>query len=131
MEIVFAFIALAFITGALCGALFTYLVLQCCHTSKSISVSVDKDFCHFSEQNCESGSANIDQDFYRYLANGYKENWIYIVSDERRGYHAKADCQTTNRTNPSLFRWYRLCKICGYTLHCDTTSKSHAAKKLE
>ena len=124
MEIVFAFIALAFITGAVCGALFTYLVLQCCHTSKPVP-------SHFSEQHYESGSANTDKDFYRYLSTGYKENWIYIVSDERRVYHVKTDCRTTNRTNPSSFRWYRLCKVCGYTLHCDTTTKSQAAKKLE
>ena len=131
MEIVLVIIALAFGTGVLLGALLTYFAIQCCRPSKAISVPVNEDFGHFSEQNYESGSANMDQDFYRYLANDYKENWITIVSDDRRVYHAKTDCRTTKRTNPSLFRRYRLCKICGYALHCDTTAKSHADKKSD
>ena len=136
MDIVFVIIALAFGTGAVFGALFTYFAIQCCRPSKATAVSVNKDVNPPSEQNYESGSANMDQDFYRYLANDYKENWITIVSDDRGVYHTKTDCRTTKRTNPSLFRRYRLCKVCGYAVHCDATSNcprppNYADKKLD
>ena len=138
MEIVFVIIALAFGTGAVFGALFTYFTIQCCRPSKATAVSVnqddspppeqnhdsgstkmDEDFYRYVAKKSESGSANMGQDFYRYLADDYQENWIIIVSDDRGVYHTKTDCRTTKRTNPSLFRRYRMCKICGYVMHAD------------
>ena len=155
MEIVFVIIALAFGTGAVFGALFTYFTIQCCRPSKATAVSVnqddspppeqnhdsgstkmDEDFYRYVAKKSESGSANIGQDFYRYLADDYQENWIIIVSDDRGVYHTKTDCRTTKRSNPSLFRRYRMCKICGYAMHCDATSNcprppNYAATKLD
>ena len=129
MEVVLVAIAVAFCIGIICGALFAYLMVKCCRSSAPVAVTVDKDFNRFTDKDYDQFiAANANKGFDRFLTTGYKENWIYIVSDERRVYHVKPDCWTTLRTNPTSFKWYRLCKICAFA---DFAATSQASKKHE